>query len=397
MKLRDVMKLPELSGFRLISGEGGLDREVNKCEFVDFEFADGIEFSRDEMFYGSSIGLTSLMFARYKPSMILDAVRQMDGMGVACLSYKPIFFKELPEEVLAYSESNSFPIYEITDDAFFEDIVLAVKKEAGFDMTEKEIEEAFEKVLRRSITDSEYERLAHMVLPKTGRYLQAVGFERGSGEDSPGDPIDREHMLRYARRLSQDPRYSERVTFVRFRQGGLVIMSRNDEAGGDMDVLLKDVSLATGLPLEDAITGMSDILIRDDFGRAFRQAWWSLQAASVMGIKALRYRDTGVYRLLAPQMSSGTLAESAREFMEPLLRADNEDTRTLLLTAREYVTSGFDLNETAEKLFCHRNTVRYRVRRIYDLLAGSRGEEDFRECLAISVRVLLLDGTLRNI
>ena len=29
MKLRDVMKLSELSGFRLIAGEGGLDREVN--------------------------------------------------------------------------------------------------------------------------------------------------------------------------------------------------------------------------------------------------------------------------------------------------------------------------------------------------------------------------------
>lgn len=128
MKLRDVMKLSELSGFRLIAGEGGLDREVNACEIIDFEFADGIEFSREEMFYGNSIGLTSLMFARYDTSMILDAVKQLDSMGVACLSYKPIFFKELPEEVLAYSETNNFPIYEITDDAFFEDIVLAVKR-----------------------------------------------------------------------------------------------------------------------------------------------------------------------------------------------------------------------------------------------------------------------------
>ncbi len=397
MKLRDVMKLSELSGFRLIAGKGGLDREVNACEIIDFEFADGIEFSREEMFYGNSIGLTSLMFARYDPSMILDAVKQLDSMGVACLSYKPIFFKELPEEVLAYSETNNFPIYEITDDAFFEDIVLAVKKEAGLDMTEKEEEEAFEKVLQDSILDNEGARLMHMVLPKTGKHLQAVCFE-GIGEaETAADPFDRDHMVRYSRRLSLDPRYADRVTLERFRRGGLVFLTRNDEAGSDMDVLLKDAAISTGLPLEEAVIGMSEIVGRDDFGRAVREAFWAMQAASLNGSMEMKYRDMGVYRLLAPQMSSETLAKSAKNFLEPLLGTEDEDLRTLLVTAKEYVTSGFDLNEAAEKLFCHKNTVRYRVRRIHDLLGGSLDEKNFRESLALSVRVLLLEGTLKII
>ena len=397
MKLRDVMKLSELSGFRLIAGEGGLDREVNACEIIDFEFADGIEFSREEMFYGNSIGLTSLMFARYDTSMILDAVKQLDSMGVACLSYKPIFFKELPEEVLEYSEANGFPIYEITDDAFFEDIVLAVKKEAGLDMTEKEVEEAFEKVLKDSISDNECARLMHMVLPKSGEYLQAVCLEGISEAETVSDPFDRDHMVRYSRRLSLDPRYSDRVTFVRFRQGGLVFMTRNDTDGGDMDVLLKDAATATGLPLEEAVTGMSEIVGRDDFCKAVREAFWAMQAASLNGSRIMKYRDMGVYRLIAPQMSSETLVKSAKNFLGPLLGTENEDLRTLLVTAKEYVTSGFDLNKTAEKLFCHKNTVRYRVRRVHELLGGSLDEENFRESLALSARVLLLEGTLRKI
>ncbi len=394
MKLRDVMKLSELSGFRLIAGKGGLDREVNACEIIDFEFADGIEFSREEMFYGNSIGLTSLMFARYDSSMILDAVKQLDSMGVACLSYKPIFFKELPEEVLAYSEANGFPIYEITDDAFFEDIVLAVKKEAGLDMTEKEVEEAFEKVLKDSIPDNECARLMHMVLPKTGKYLQAVCFE-GNETKTSVDPFDRDHMVRYSRRLSLDPRYADRVTLERFRQGGLVFLARNDETGSDMDVLLKDTAIATGLPLEEAVAGMSDIVGRDDFDRAVREAFWAMRAASLNSSRVMKYRDMGVYRLLAPQMSSETLAKSAKNFLEPLLGTEDADLRTLLVTAKEYVISGFDLNETAEKLFCHKNTVRYRVRRIHELLGDALDEENFRESLALSVRVLLLEGELK--
>ena len=54
-------------------------------------------------------------------------------------------------------------------------------------------------------------------------------------------------------------------------------------------------------------------------------------------------------------------------------------------------------SETAEKLFCHKNTVRYRIRRIHELLGETLDEENFRESLALSVRVLLLEGSLREI
>ena len=240
MKLREIIKLPELSGFRLISGENGLDKEVNATEIVDFEFAEGVEFTREEMFYGNSLGITSLMFARNNPTLLLDAVTRMDEMGIACLCYKPIFFRELPEEVIRYSEEHSFPIFEITDDAFFEDIVLAVKKEAGLDMTESEIEEALEKILDGSIDDGTTERLGHMILPEKGTFLQAACFENINELGI----YDRDHMVRYIRRLSLDPRYSGRVTITRFRQGGLMLMSSEDSQRRDLEVLMKDASIA---------------------------------------------------------------------------------------------------------------------------------------------------------
>ena len=397
MKLRDIMKLSELSGFRLIAGEGGLNREVNACEIVDFEFADGIEFSREEMFYGNSIGLTSLMFARYDPSMILGAVKQLDSMGVACLSYKPVFFKDLPQEVLDYSEANDFPIYEITDDAFFEDIVLAVKKAAGLDMTEREVEDALEKVITDCITEGERGRLEHMVLPAGGAYLEAVCIKEEKRAEAPARHFDRDHIVRYARRLSLDPRYSDRVNIVRFRQGGLIFMTINEESGSSMDIMLKDAAVSAGIPLKGTVIGMSGITAREDLPEAVKEAYWAMQTALIDGSKVRKYPETGIYGLLAPQMSSGTLVKSAKKFLGPLLKPGDEDLRILLLTAKEYVISGYDLNEAADKLFCHRNTVRYRLRRIHSMTGEFLDENDFRECLALSVRVLLLEGTLRNI
>ena len=392
MKLKEIIKLPELSGFRLISGSGGLDKEVNATEIVDFEFADGIEFTREEMFYGNSLGITSLMFARNKPELLLDAVIRMDEMGIACLCYKPIFYKELPREVIEYSEEHDFPIFVITDDAFFEDIVLAVKKEAGLDMTETEIEEAFERILKGQISENEMERLRHMVLPADGKYVQAALFESG------GEPglYDRDHMVRYIRRLSLEPKYSERVSLTRFRKGGLMLMTRESADGPDLDVLMKDAAIACGIPLEKAVIGLSEVLDKRDFTEAVYEAFWTLQAAKINGEDLEKYRDMGVYRLLAPEMGSGKLIRSAKDFLRPLVE-EADETSDLLETAREYVLSNCDLNEAAGRLYCHKNTVRYRVRKIHEMTASQLSEEDFRESLVLAVRVLLLEGSLRNI
>ena len=176
MRLRDIMQLPEFSGFRLLAGEGGLEAEVTATEIIDFEFAEGIEFSREEMFYGRSIGLSSLMFAREAPQMLLPAVEKLYQMGVCCLAYKPIFFRVLPEEVLAFAEEHDFPVYEITDDAFFEDIVLAVKKAVGQDMTESEIQAALEKILAKDLSAADSQRLQQRILAACRVLCRAHGI-----------------------------------------------------------------------------------------------------------------------------------------------------------------------------------------------------------------------------
>lgn len=392
MKLRDVIKLSELSGFRLISGKGGLDKEVNACEIIDFEFADGISFAREEMFYGNSLGLTSLMFARYDASMILPAVKKLDHMGVACLCYKPVFFKTLPDEVIKYSESHGFPIFEIVDDAFFEDIVLAVKKEAGLDMTEKEMEEVFCKVTKKKAEDREVERLKHMTLTGKGRYLQAACFESASYAEGD-DPFDRDHMVRYMRRLSLDERYSDKVSVARFGKGGIAFLMRDEERSSDMEILFKDACIASGLPIERAVTGMSDVLSEEEFAKAIREAFWALRVAKLEKNELVKFGKMGIYRVIASEMYSEDFVRGAEEFAAPLLK-DDEDMKILMQTAKEYVLSGMDLNLTSEKLFCHKNTVRYRLSRIRELLGGELEIGELKEALALSVRVLLLEGKI---
>ena len=396
MKLRDLIKLPELSGFRLISGEGGLDKEADSSEIIDFEFAEGIEFTREEMFYGHSIGLTSLMFARNKPELILGALKQLDEMGVSCLSYKPIFFRELPAEVIEYSESHDFPIFEITDDAFFEDIVLAIKKEVGQDMTETEVETALEDLIRNDLSEKDAGRLRNRICPGARKYLQVLCFMPDRQRDEMTgdiDPFDRDHFVRYARRIALNSSFGDRVALTRFREGGFLVLTRDENERGSMEALGKDVIIASGLPEERVLWGRSRVLPQNSgFSQAVKEAYWSLRVCQIEGANSRRYDEIGIYRLIAPEMDSKTLTANAHEFLKPVMMADDGD--SLLETAVTYVLSGCDLNRASEKLYCHKNTVRYRVKKIHDLIEPGSPEENFRESLMLAVRVLLLEGTL---
>ena len=399
MKLKDLIKLPELSGFKLISGEGGLDKEADSSEIIDFEFAEGIEFTREEMFYGHSIGLTSLMFARYKPELILGALKQLDEMGVSCLSYKPIFFKELPTEVIEYSESHDFPIFEITDDAFFEDIVLAIKKEVGQDMTETEVETALEDLIRNELSEKDADRLRNRICPGARKYLQILCFipdKHSDGSLGEIDPFDRDHFVRYARKIALNPSFGDRVALTRFRDGGFLVLTRDEDDRGSMEALKKDVIIASGLPEERVIWGRSRVLPQNSgFSQAVKEAYWALRVCQIEETDSMNYDEIGVYRLIAPEMDSKTLTDNAHEYLRPMI--SEEDGDSLLETAVTYVLYGCDLNRAAQRLYCHKNTVRYRIKKIHELIDPDSTEESFRESLTLAVRVLLLGGTLKNV
>ena len=62
------------------------------------------------------------------------------------------------------------------------------------------------------------------------------------------------------------------------------------------------------------------------------------------------------------------LAQSCRVLLAPLEREDRERGNNLMATLRAYYHSGMRVDKTADALFLHRNSVRYRLDRIRLLL-----------------------------
>ena len=391
MRIREFLKMSEFAGFKLIAGADGLDREADMTILVDFEFCKGIDFRREVLLGGGTIAMSSLLYAREDPELLCDSIEKLDELGVACLAYKPIFYSALPERAVRYADEHGFPLFMITDDTFFEDIVLAVRKAVGKDLTESEIEQGLEQLIAGELSAQEEKRLRSTIAGRLSGFVQAVCFSQQK-DGTAGESLSAD-LARYEKRLLQDRKLTGRVSLCRFRNGGMLLLSRKDGEAEGMRIFKEEVLLRLGISEDANVMGISEVLPLDTaFDTAVREAFFAHRAAVLKGSKGERYENLGVMRFLAPEASSKTLYASVRQYLKPLLEDDGRitDRESLYETAKAFVLADGDLEQAAEKLFCHKNTIRYRIDKIHKLLDPASSNQAFYDCLRIAVMTLLL-------
>src|SRR4029453_16606508 len=81
------------------------------------------------------------------------------------------------------------------------------------------------------------------------------------------------------------------------------------------------------------------------------------------GRARIAFEETGAYRLLLPAMSEdpGELERFYDETVAPLVAYDEQYETDLLATVETFLENDGNVTPTAERLFTHRHTVRYRL------------------------------------
>lgn len=99
------------------------------------------------------------------------------------------------------------------------------------------------------------------------------------------------------------------------------------------------------------------------------------------------FEDLGAVRLLA-NVSWELLDDYYKEYLDALVEYDDKNGTNLLETLQVYFQQNADLNQTAEKLFMHSNTLRYRLKKIEELLDTDLQRFDNRLNLYLACKIV---------
>ena len=120
-----------------------------------------------------------------------------------------------------------------------------------------------------------------------------------------------------------------------------------------------------------------------DLHRAGAEALLAANVAEARGRRALSFEETGAYRLLLPAMSEDPteLERFYDETVAPLVAYDEQYETELVRTLETFLDADGNVAGTAERLFTHRHTIRYRLERVKELTSLDVGSTDGRERL----------------
>jgi hypothetical protein len=131
-----------------------------------------------------------------------------------------------------------------------------------------------------------------------------------------------------------------------------------------------------------------------DLHRAGAEALLAANVAEANGSSLLAFEETGAYRVLLPSMTDNPeeLQRFHDETVAPVVAYDEQYETPLVRTLEAFLEADGNVARTAQKLFTHRHTIRYRLERVRDLSGFDVTSSDGRESLSIGLKAMRVLG-----
>lgn len=389
LTIKDILQLQSLRGFQLISGHKGLSRYVTSVGILDYEVCPDIDYPRDTAFEKDSVVLSSLLFAKDNPELILPAVEQLYASGVSGFAYKTVIYSNLPEEVNDFSEEHNFPIFCFGKDTYFENIIFEVMNAVQSDDANLLTESTIKKMIENDLSKSQVYFLSKNVSLKFKEYAMGV-YIKDSSDDFCAD-IDRHLKNFYLNRNLND-----KALICKYEDGIFAVLTarqpKHDSFSLILDGLLTflnpsgNTEATYGSKPGFKVSCSNIHMPHENLDLCFRESYFTYLASSAESRDFHCYSSIGTYQFLIPQRDTDVMQAYIENIIGPL-----KERPDYFETVHRLVLCGGDTSLTADFFGCHQNTIRYRLGKIKALLhLESETEQDFYAVLAAAMRLYLI-------
>ncbi len=370
VQLKELLRLEVFKDFKIVAGGSGLSRHIYKVGILDYEIGDVINSNFNE----GEFVLTNLMLIKDDIGRMEDIVRRLIENRTGGLAIKTLYFDKLPDQVMRMAEEAHFPIF-FYDTVYYEDIITSVAEVVKLSGEMESKWMLVDQLCTDMLLPAEVKESALRLNPNFKAWMTVVNIGQAISEKTiTFSPYQANRIL------------SEQHLCLEYKGKVTLILSFDDAS--EKEARIRDTLHSIGIDEASRKIGISSSKALDEVNEALLEARYALEFAQSKADQSIvRFSDMGMYKFLMPLKTNKWMMQYCVNLVAPIVEYDEKNGSELLRTAQVYFEVGCDIKATAEVLFQHGNTIRYRMDRIRHILENDVKKEYVEQELAVAVRL----------
>lgn len=400
ISVKDILKLDSLKKINLLAGEAGLEKGIEWIYVAEcFENPlDGIKWLQGgEIIFITGVGIKNNMDMLIK---LVEGISEKNGSGLI-INIGP-YINEVSEEVIKIADKLELPLFTLP----WEVKLVEVSREISNAIVLSRIEENSLTHFLSNILfgDGELEgdaieKAAYFGYNLAGECCICVididGFERYLKLKKLEDEISISRIKITFRKIVQDilEKHALKVPIID-KDDAVILFNKSEEnCMKRLQNALKEIQEV----IKRRIEGLS---VSVGIGNSYRdlkmmkqslnEAELAIDSAKCQGLDdtITQYKDIGIYGLLFNIKNKNVLENYYLDALGPINNSDDKNKDGNLLNILEtYLNENCSITVTAEKLFLHRNTLKYKIKKIEELLECDL--HNFDDCMKIKIALYI--------
>ena len=398
--VKDILKLDSLKEISLIGGSKGLEKNIEWI-YVAECFEDPLEgikwLQGGEIVFITGVGMKGDLTSLTK---LITGIREKDGVGL--IVNVGMYINNIPIEAIEISNKLEIPLFTLPWEVKLVDVSQEISNAIILArIEENSMNHLLNNILFRGgeLEDNVIEKATYFGYNIEGRcYICTInidGFENYIKINNLNDEMSISRVKLTFIKIVRDilDKYSLKIPIID-NEDSVIVFNRGEE-----NYMIR---------LEKAIKEIQEVIIKRiprlsvsaGIGNSYsdlKMMKQSLNEAQLV-IKSIKcqnlnntikkYKDIGFYGLLFSIENKDVLKNYYLDVLEPIIQNDNKkkdiNSTEILET---YLNENCNITSTSEKLFMHRNSLKYRLKKIEDLLGYDLHK--FEDCMKVKTALYI--------
>ena len=372
--VNEIMNLSLFKKFNILSGKEYLTNTVTTTVILEFESS---RINYAGYCYGYFV-LISYFFASISPELVNGSIKTLIKKRVSGIAIKLLPDEHIPLDIIQCAQENHVPILTFYDE-FMEDLIININESMKTRAQYIVHEEKLNMILNEKKDKDQISRIAREINPEfKDKIISAVLIPKKESSNLKVHTFFDSLMYHRAKVETTSP-----WSFIKSNHNIVLICSFSEDEVKSIFKFryIQDILLQNGFTTEDFFIGYDEELMSlHHIKKSVRNAYAAAEVAKIKKCDSLSYKFIGVYKYAYNLLLDDIMYNEIKNRICVLQKYDKQHDANLIKTLNSFVKNNGDYSATSEDCFQHQNTIRYRIKKIFELLDldENEGSEEIR-------------------